>query len=90
MACHKCGCRDVRVFAGRVYCRHCGTNWPVASNTLDVIAPPPANTLDAVAFTPMLCPKCQSKEVKTTSTRKPVRMHKCAACGWTFKSVEAI
>jgi len=35
------------------------------------------------------CPECSSTETRVTSTRRPVRHHKCQACGHCFKSVEA-
>jgi hypothetical protein len=34
------------------------------------------------------CPSCGSPNVKVTSTRKPIRHHKCEACAARFKSVE--
>ena len=42
----------------------------------------------AVIFHPVRCPDCGSDDTKVTSTRRPVRYHKCRGCGATFKSVE--
>lgn len=50
-------------------------------------APPPRR--DGVTYYVIRCPKCQSKRTKVTSTRKPIRLHKCLECQNTFKSVEA-
>ncbi len=42
----------------------------------------------AVAFRPVRCPGCRSKNVPVQHTAGSVRYHKCADCGETFKSVE--
>lgn len=50
----------------------------------------------AVAFNAMICPACgessaetgKGRGIKTTTTRRPLRYHKCLKCGWTFKSSE--
>lgn len=35
------------------------------------------------------CPKCNSGNVPVYSSRDlPIRRHKCANCGYTFKSIE--
>jgi transposase-like protein len=45
-----------------------------------------------IVYPLMRCPEdrggCGSTDTKVTSTRRPVRHHKCKACGYTFKSVE--
>jgi len=41
-----------------------------------------------VVYTPLRCPKCQSKNVKTYMSRPPTRYHKCLDCSWNFKSTE--
>ena len=54
---------------------------------------PPANREvspgGAVIYRAVHCPQCGSADVKITSTRRPVRHHKCKACGEAFKSVES-
>jgi len=42
----------------------------------------------AVPFYVLRCPACTSTNTRTTSTRRPVRYHRCRDCGHTFKSVE--
>jgi|GEM_PF-2298069 len=42
----------------------------------------------AVIFHAVHCPKCGSTDTRVTSTRRPVRHHKCRACSAAFKSVE--
>ena len=44
--------------------------------------------LKVVHFHPLKCPACGSQRVRVTSTRLPVRQHKCKECGHPFKSVE--
>ena len=53
-------------------------------------APPaePQRANGAVVYRPVRCPKCGSTDVKITSTRRPVRHHKCRVCEERFKSVE--
>jgi len=34
------------------------------------------------------CPACKSANVPVYHTQRPIRYHKCADCGETFKSVE--
>ena len=34
------------------------------------------------------CPECGSTKVPVQHTNRPIRYHKCADCGETFKSVE--
>lgn len=34
------------------------------------------------------CPHCQSTKIRVTTTRRPLRHHKCDGCKKTFKSVE--
>ena len=55
-------------------------------------APPvdtPAATDGVVEYRPVRCPACKSTDVQTTSTRRPLRYHKCRACDYRFKSREA-
>ena len=66
---------------------------PPTTDPPPVPAPPPPPPDDvspggAVRYHVVRCPKCQSDRTKITSTQRPVRYHKCKACGHTFKSVE--
>ncbi len=42
----------------------------------------------AVPYVKMSCPACNSDAVRVTSTRRPIRQHKCSDCGHTFQSRE--
>jgi len=42
----------------------------------------------AVFYHVVRCPECGSAETKVTSTKRPIRRHKCRECGAPFKSVE--
>ena len=53
-------------------------------------AGPTAEPTEGQALTYHLvrCPACQSDNTRISSTRRPVRYHRCLDCGETFKSVE--
>ncbi len=90
-ACPRCGCPDSEVVANgsryeRRRCNHCGDRFDVNVESPD--EPTPGSTGDAVRYDPIHCPTCNSKNVRVTSTQKPVRYHKCQDCGHPFKSVE--
>lgn len=42
----------------------------------------------AVPYVTVCCPQCGSDQTRVTSTRRPIRRHKCKACEHRFKSVE--
>lgn len=46
----------------------------------------------AVVWIPVFCPNCgvKDKNVYCSSSREPVRYHKCATCGLNFKSIELV
>lgn len=86
-------------------CRHCATRFnapaePVEEPSLDIpkggFLPESAKTVSySSALVKCRCPKCQARNppVKSTQTAgdsAKIRHHKCAKCGETFKSVEAI
>ena len=94
--CPGCGCQDSRV-VGRVLsggvlcasrvCTHCGNQWSSSASGQDH-RPGLFDRAKSVIFPRLRCPWCRSKKVKTTSTQKPVRYHKCSDCGYPFKSVD--
>jgi predicted RNA-binding Zn-ribbon protein involved in translation (DUF1610 family) len=44
--------------------------------------------LYGIIYYPLRCPKCKSKDIKTHTSRPPVRYHKCKKCGFNFRSIE--
>lgn len=80
----------------RYRCRNCGTTWHPTRWTAESAEPATAepngngevSAGGAVIYRPVRCPECGSTDTKVTSTRRPVRHHKCRACGAAFKSVE--
>lgn len=102
--CPRCGCVDTELLQRidrrveladstmwgevleRLRCNHCGHAYYYNRE------PEPGEEVEPVAglviYTPIRCPDCNSKEVRTTSTRRPVRYHKCGNCGRSFQSVE--
>lgn len=42
-----------------------------------------------VTYYPLKCPKCQSKDIKTYSSKPPIRYHRCKLCDFRFRSIEA-
>ena len=68
-------------------CRHCGKRW--SAELITEPEPEPEQPKE-VAY-PVLeirCPACGSADTKVKSTRRPLRFHKCGACGHCFKSRE--
>lgn len=91
-ACPKCGCNATKlVGAGerfgrpwaRFECDFCRYAFTFGQK------PNTDGLVNGVVFRPIRCPKCNSKDVVTTSTRGKVRLHKCRSCTQAFKSVEA-
>jgi len=84
----------------RRQCSHCGRTWLTAveeepsavsgqPSVTPAAEPEPAEDADQVVVYPAICcPQCGSKRTKVSSTRRPIRFHKCLECGWTFKSAE--
>ena len=82
-------------------CQHCGRTFVAADPTEPTPQPPPSNhhTMPEVppgmVIYPLIeikCPVdqggCGSTDTKVSRTKRPVRYHKCGACGKSFKSVE--
>ena len=101
--CPRCGCCDSRIVSSgtwwgserqRRQCKNCGKLFgaqPVATpseNAGSQQALTPIAQAGPVTYVVMRCPHCDSTDTCITSTRKPVRHHKCRGCGETFKSVE--
>lgn len=98
--CPRCGCTDSEIvrwqrgWSGRRQarrrCRHCGAVFSGESeqddDEEDAVGEPAAR--QPVRYVTTRCPSCGSADVKVTSTRRPIRHHKCQACGETFKSYE--
>ena len=42
-----------------------------------------------VIYRPLKCPRCKSTDIKTHTTRWPVRYHRCKKCHFNFRSIEA-
>ena len=42
-----------------------------------------------ILFYPLKCPRCNSKNIKTHTSKPPIRYHKCKDCNYNFRSIEA-
>ena len=96
--CPNCGCQQSEIirpareegwFASgeRRRCENCGRSWCAPLDQDEQPAPksdPPA----PVFWRTVRCPSCNSPDCPVTSTRRPIRFHRCRACGFRFKSVE--
>jgi DNA-directed RNA polymerase subunit RPC12/RpoP len=91
VACDRCGCEQSAVIAeGRWWgqkvetrqCANCG-------NVAQVMAPADPAVKSVVKYVKVRCPFCQSRSVKTTSTRGAIRWHKCGDCQKPFQSIES-
>jgi len=93
-ACPRCGCRDTELVGrgtrwGKPIqqrrCRHCRREWTVRPENGD---------RESAQYVPVLysleirCPSCDSTNTVVTSTRRPIRHHKCRDCGICFKSYD--
>jgi ssDNA-binding Zn-finger/Zn-ribbon topoisomerase 1 len=91
--CDRCGCADSRLLESftrwgqgyeRRQCEHCGRTYQAkttAANRTEPIVKP-------VVYQVIRCPGCGSGDTHVTSTRRPIRHHKCDGCGECFKSSE--
>lgn len=86
----------------RLHCNHCQLTWwehPPSWEKPDD-GPTAAEIAEAdqyaVEFVVIRCPRldratgrrCGSTDTRVTSTRPPIRYHRCNSCGQPFKSVE--
>ena len=91
--CTHCGCNDTLVVrepelhewfdSGLARCNECGGVFSFSAVAEDEPKHP-----NAVAYVAVHCPACNSDDCPITSTRRPIRLHRCRTCGETFKSVE--
>ncbi len=94
--CPKCGCpQSDMVNSGtrwgrprvRLRCTVCGSTWWTRPQATPAAEAETEQADHAVRFHVVRCPKCGGTDTRVTSTRRPVRYHRCK-CGHTFKSVE--
>ena len=76
------GYRDDRIVSRetieRRECDECGLRYHTRGT------PPP----EVVTVQPIRCPACDSPQTHVTSSRLPLRYHRCDGCGRNFKSLE--
>jgi len=93
VACPACGCRHWEVagqstqwgrLTQRRQCRFCSKTW----SAVERVEEPEPDVDRGVVYHVLRCPNCQSDETVVTSTRRPIRYHKCKACGCRFQSYE--
>jgi len=81
----------------RLVCKNCGfqwrkKKWATAQGNGDTAEAEPSEHAEpipeGVVYHVIRCPNCNSDQTAITSTRRPIRHHKCKQCGNTFKSVE--
>lgn len=92
--CPTCGCSDSELLtkaswwgqpSERRRCAHCGK---VFTATAAGDAEDGRAGFAGVTYHVVRCPACRSDETRVTSTRRPLRYHKCDRCGHSFKSTE--
>lgn len=93
-ACPRCGCNQSRVvstapglFGGKSEQRACGA----CGKLFNCLAAEPESadeSLAGVVFRKLRCPQCHGSNCLVTSSRAPIRYHRCGDCGARFKSVE--
>ena len=94
--CDNCGCTESEVVQrfkrwGKPYllrqCGACGVEFQAPDAESNGQAKPTDDDR-GITYLVNRCPKCGSSTIPVTSTRRPIRWHKCGDCGQTFKSVE--
>lgn len=98
--CRQCGCQDSRILRRtsrwgqpheRRRCEYCGYTWSVAvsKDKPEPTTVVPRETRGVIfRYGETRCPKCGGTDTPVTTTRKPIRHHKCRGCGHRFKSAE--
>lgn len=91
--CEQCGC-EAATLVGRetwwgravetLQCDHCKEVRQVPVDEDDGDKPKKS----VVVWSRIKCPKCNSADIKTTSTRGTTRWHKCRSCQHAFQSIE--
>ncbi len=102
--CPRCGCQDAEILVepppnpgstwfarGRARCRHCNLRFSFRELPGGATPEPEAEADHGCPTYPVkACPECGSDRVLVTSTRRPIRHHKCPTCGLRFKSIEPV
>lgn len=101
--CLYCGCTDSAALGEvtsafgqrqqRRQCRNCGKSFRVAVEApVETEGAPQTSSPEEPGVVPyrlVRCPACHSENTRVTSTRRPLRQHKCLDCGHPFRSKEA-
>ena len=78
--------------SGVARCKACGARFHFREMPEVEHREPVVETHDAgeigVPYVQMQCVSCGGQNVRITSTRRPIRWHRCEDCGGTFKSFE--
>lgn len=90
--CPQCGCNGYHVVGRGSWwgvatcqcaCDHCGHRFPLPGSLVD------GDEDDEVLYHVVRCPLCDEPDCPVTTTRRPIRHHKCRRCGHSFKSRES-
>ena len=60
---------------------------PTPKKDAEKIVSPPMQY--GIIYYPLRCPRCKSTEIKTHTSKPPIRYHKCRKCDYNFRSIEA-
>jgi predicted RNA-binding Zn-ribbon protein involved in translation (DUF1610 family) len=96
-ACPTCGCLASAIIkratrwgapSTRRQCDHCGRVFSYMDPGDETNGAEDPTTPSPVIYQVVKCPVCDSSHTRVTSTRRPLRHHKCDDCGAGFKSHE--